>query len=187
MEIPFKVALESAIVSPSMPAAPLLLFTLKYASRTSMRVILYGFAAFFRLLPLLVGRTELAPLHAPHWLHPLSRTSSLLRGAPPLGIAFALLSLWFISLVTSPLASTPKVPTFHVTVSPRIRPPYMPDTALPVNRLHQSSSRRLLKQFRNWCRPKARCKVAFSSRKRHLSMLSKSLRVFRNCSNNPRF
>jgi len=28
-----------------------------------------------------------------------------------------------IPLVTSPLASTPKVPTFHLTASPRIRPP----------------------------------------------------------------
>ena len=39
-----------------------------------------------------------------------------------------------------------------------------------------------LKQFRNWCRPKAHAEVAFSSRKCHLSMLSRSLRSFRNCS-----
>ncbi len=39
-----------------------------------------------------------------------------------------------------------------------------------------------LQRFRNCYRPKARTQVAFSSRKSHLSLLSKSLRVFRNCS-----
>src|SRR6266568_8979072 len=39
-----------------------------------------------------------------------------------------------------------------------------------------------LQQFRNCYRPKARTQVAFSSRKSHLSLLSKSLCVFRNCS-----
>jgi hypothetical protein len=50
--------------------------------------------------------------------------------------------------------------------------------------------------FRNWCRPKARTQVAFSSSgspqtgprlwgesKSHLSWLSRSLRIFRKCSN----
>jgi hypothetical protein len=50
----------------------------------------------------------------------LSRTSSLLRGIPPLGVNSVRSPSWFRPLVAFPFASTPKVPTFRIAASLRI-------------------------------------------------------------------
>ena len=46
-----------------------------------------------------------------------------LRSVPPLGAASVLSPLWFMPLVTSPLASAPKVPMFRIIASPELKPP----------------------------------------------------------------
>jgi len=48
---------------------------------------------------------------------PLSRTSQLLRVAPPLSLRFRTLALVVLPLVASPLASESQVPTFRLTAS----------------------------------------------------------------------
>jgi hypothetical protein len=78
-------------------------------------------------------------LGAPPWLRPLSRTSSLIQGAPSLGVASVLSSSWFSPLVASPFASTPEVSMFHVVASPRCRPP-----TCRISRFRRSLSRGLL-------------------------------------------
>ena len=80
----------------------------------------------------------------PPSLHGHYSTSSLLRGGPPLCVASVLLSSRFNPLVTFPLASTPKVPTFHTTASSRLSPPVCRMPLRSVSRYRRSSSHDLL-------------------------------------------
>src|SRR6266511_256389 len=76
----------------------------------------------------------------PPSLHGHYSASSLLRGDPPLCVASVLSPSWFTPLVTFPLASTPKVPTFHTTASSKLSPPVCRMPLRSVSRYRRNSS-----------------------------------------------
>src|ERR1017187_6449099 len=73
-------------------------------------------------------------------LHPVSRTSSLLRVVPPLGAASVLSLLWFFHLNFSVYIGA-EVPTFRSTAVQQTQATLMPDAAPPVNRFRRGCSR----------------------------------------------